>query len=144
MYRKTMIALPLVVLSGLAMADSIEGDTSTINFTGIITEPTCALSPSSDDQSVDLGSVAANIFKSAGDASKAKDFSIAVTDCDTNIAANASVIFSGETSSPTALTVNGGATNVGIEILQDGTPLVLDGATASASQILNDGNNELK
>lgn len=143
MHRKTIAALSSLLFIGSAVAAPIEGDTSTVNFTGKITEATCALSTTSDDQSVDLGSVAANIFKEAGDTSKAKDFAIHVTDCDTNVAENASVIFSGETASQTALNVTGGATNVGIEILQDGSPLALDGTTPSAGQALDDGDNAL-
>lgn len=143
MRRETIAILSSLFFISTAGAAPIEGDTSTVNFTGKITEATCALSTYSDNQSVDLGSVAANIFKEAGDTSKAKDFAIHVTDCDTNIAVNASVLFSGETATQTALNVTGGATNIGIEILQDGTPLALDGTSPSTAQPLEDGDNAL-
>lgn len=135
-----------VVSSFLMMSSSafaIQGETSTVIFNGEIVESTCALASGSKNQVVSLGSVSANAFSAVGDTSMAKEFTINLTDCNLDNATAASVTFSGDTATDNTLNVTGGADGVGIQILQNGTPLVLDGSTASVAQDLEEGSNTM-
>lgn len=135
------IAPAILMISSSAFA--IEGETSTVVFNGEIVESTCALATGSKNQVVALGTVSANSFSGAGGTSMAKEFSINLTDCNLENASSATVTFSGDTAADNALNVTGGAEGVGIQILQNGTPLTLDGSTASVAQDLEEGNNSL-
>jgi major type 1 subunit fimbrin (pilin) len=133
------IAIPALLMAGSAFA--IEGERSTVNFTGNIVKSTCALVPGSANQSVQLGDVAANVFTGANSTSTETDFTIDLQDCDTSSATNASLTFNGETVNDTTLKTSAGdKTNVGIQILQNGAPLVLNGSTASDPYELKTGN----
>lgn len=135
-------AIPALFMANAFAA--IEGESGTVNFTGQIVESTCSIAPGNNNQTVDLGQVSANAFGGQGGATSAKNFSIKLADCNTEIASQASVLFSGETANDTALkTSEGDATNVGIQILQNGTALKLDGVTPSAAQDLIEGENSL-
>ncbi|MBJ9260673.1 type 1 fimbrial protein [Citrobacter amalonaticus] len=141
------IAIPALFITSSAMA-AVEGETSTINFTGNVVEDTCSLSGASKNQTVDLGDVSVNSFSGAGTTTVSKPFSITLDGCSTGTYSNASITFNGETetsSATTLVTDNIGTTNVGIQILQNDTPLSLDGSAASDAQTLADGDgNEMK
>ncbi|HEY4467227.1 MAG TPA: fimbrial protein [Klebsiella sp.] len=144
------IKLVAITVSAFFMASSalaaVEGESSTINFTGNIVEETCSLAEGAKGQTVALGDVAVNTFSGAGTTTVARPFTISLENCAPATYTNASITFSGQTegSDGTALTTSDfSTTNVGIQILQNGTPLVLDGSTASASQSLTDGANDL-
>ncbi|MEG5552324.1 fimbrial protein [Enterobacter wuhouensis] len=141
-----MLSVAISLLTAALPASAIEGESSTINFTGNITEATCALTTGGGPLSVVLGDVAANTLKQAGLYSTANDFTIGLEDCDVSVANQASVTFSGDTASDTALKTRAGAmaaSGVGIQILQNGQPLILDGSTASAEVALTTGSNSL-
>ncbi|MBC3252456.1 fimbrial protein [Serratia fonticola] len=131
----------LFMMSSSAFA--IEGETSTVIFNGEIVESTCALAANSKNQVVQLGSVSANTFGGAGGTSLSKEFTINLTDCNLDNATSATVTFSGDTATDKALNVTGGAEGVGLQILQNGTPLTLDGSAASVAQELEEGNNTM-
>lgn len=137
----TAIVPAFLMLSSSAFA--IEGETSTVIFNGEIVESTCALATGSKNQVVQLGTVSANAFGGAGGTSMAKEFTINLTDCSLDNATAATVTFSGDTAADNALNVTGGAEGVGLQILQNGTPLNLDGSAASVAQELEEGNNAM-
>ena len=141
---KLISALVPAVLMMSSSAFAAEGETSTVVFNGEIVESTCALVAGSKDQVVELGSVYANAFTATGGTSLPKAFTINLIDCDVKSATTATVTFSGDTALATALNVTGGAKDVGLQILQNGTPLTLDGSTASVAQTLVDGENALE
>lgn len=123
---------------------AIEGEKGTIQFNGQIVESTCSVAPGSNNQTIDLGQVSANAFGGQGGFSTSKKFSIELSDCNTDIATQASIVFGGETVSGNDQALStGDVTNVGVQILQAGTPLTLDGVTASAPQTLTNGDNKL-
>lgn len=134
--------IPAMFIASSAYA--VEGETSTVSFTGNITEASCALSMDSRNKAVDLGSVTSSAFVAGtGTTTGGKGFSINLTDCAPSVS-TATVTFSGDTVNDTALkTSEGDTTNVGIQILQDGAPLKLDGSQASTAQALSEGNNPL-
>lgn len=134
--------IPAMFIASSAYA--AEGETSTVQFQGNITEATCSLSTDSRDKAVDLGSVSSNAFDAgSGATTGGKSFSINLTDCAPSVT-TATVTFSGDTTADSVLkTSQGDITNVGIQILQDGAPLKLDGSQASTAQTLVEGDNAL-
>lgn len=136
-----------ITVSSMLMTSSafaVVGESSTVNFTGSITEASCALSAGAKGQTVELGDVASNVFTGQGTFSTSKGFTIDMTGCADSVN-TAKVTFSGETATDTALkTSAGNTTNVGIQILQNGTPLKVDGSTPSTAQNLVEGNNVLE
>jgi major type 1 subunit fimbrin (pilin) len=116
-----------------------EGETSTVTFTGSIKENTCVLANGSLGQVVQLGDVESSVFASAGSASQPVNFTIALEQCDS---ANASITFSGTTATDEVLSVTGSGTvasGLGIQILENGTPLKVDGSAASAIKAVGAG-----
>lgn len=140
------VAIPAIFMTASAFAE-IEGETSTIQFTGNITQATCSLDGESKGQSVQMGEVASNTFGGAGGVSNTKDFSIKLTGCDLDVATQASITFTGDTVNNDTTTLATSAldtTNVGIQILQNGVPLALDGSAASSAEELNADETDLK
>lgn len=150
--------LALVVMSGLslssaaAMADSATVNGGTVHFKGEIVNAACAVDAGSDGQIVKLGQVRSSTLSAPGETSSAVGFNIQLDDCDTAVSTQASVAFSGPQVDATNTNVlalqnssaNGGATNVGVQILdQTGNPLNLDGASFSSATTLTNGTNNL-
>ena len=146
----------LVIISALSMASTaaLAADTTTVNggpvhFQGEVVNAACAVDAGSIDQTVQMGQVRSAKLATAGSTSSAVGFNIQLNDCDTSVSTKASVAFSGaaiDTTNTTVLALqgsaSGGATNVGIQILDNkGKPLALDGATFSSATTLNDGTN---
>lgn len=139
------LALALTVfpfLLSTANAEIVEGETSTIHFTGKIVESTCTLNTGSKGQDIGLGTIASNTFLTPGTTSLETKFTIELEDCSTAYE-NAKIKFRGDTmpGNSTRLNVNGGATNVGIEILENNAPLDLDGSSSSGDKVLGSGTN---
>ncbi|WP_223821316.1 fimbrial protein [Pantoea sp. B_10] len=129
-------------------------DGGKINFSGSIVATPCAVDNDSDGQTVKLGQVPANHFSAAGDTSAAVPFSIKLTGCvldkdATGATANytgAAITFKGTAVSGKAdvLALSPSASgagdetkpaaNVGIQILQNGTAVAVDGSKASAKK----------
>ncbi|MEE7532274.1 MULTISPECIES: type 1 fimbrial major subunit FimA [Klebsiella] len=143
--------LALVMLSALtsaaAYADTVNG--GTVHFKGEVVNAACAVDAGSIDQTVQLGQVRSAKLAAAGQTSSAVGFNIQLNDCDTTVSTKASVAFAGTAVDSTNTTVlalqssaAGGATNVGVQILDNtGTALALDGATFSTATTLIDGTN---
>lgn len=137
-------AIPAFFMSSSAFA--AEGETSTVQFNGNIVEDTCTLTDASKDQVVQLGDVSVSAFSGTGTTTQGTPFTIGLEGCNPTTATTAAISFAGETvgSGATALsTSNVSTTNVGIQILQAGTPLVLDGSATSVPQSLDAGTNSL-
>lgn len=132
--------IPAVLVTSSAFA--VEGESSTVNFVGTIVQASCSLTTESQDQTVDLGSVLTSTLARQGATSDEKPFIIGLEDCDSSVLSEASIAFSGETANDTTLSTNDIAnTAVGIQILQDGNELVLDGSAKTTPQQLEDGVN---
>lgn len=136
----------LLAVSGSAMAD-VEGERSTIQFTGEIQNDTCALdSNSSSRLDVDMGKITTNTFNNTL-TSTDRPFSITLTGCDSNTFQSLYVIFNGDIRNGQDDVVNvtgpSPADNVGLQILQDGTPVKLDGSAGTDAHTITDGQNSL-
>lgn len=140
--KKIALTLGITTLLCSSVYASVEGETSTIEFTGKIVESTCSLETGSQGQNVELGTISANTFAAANAFSLEKDFTIELNDCSTSAYSNAKITFRGDTiNGNTQLNVTGGATNIGLQILENGTPLALDGTSSSAQKTLTNGTN---
>ncbi|MBW4239663.1 type 1 fimbrial protein [Enterobacter roggenkampii] len=139
--------LPLFFVAGAyaAAPEVVEGASGTVTFNGLIKESACELDPQSENFTVTLNTVNTSVLKNASDVAGRKDFSIGLKDCDTTVAQNATVIFGGDTANAdeTALVNTGDATNVGVQILDSGNALVLNGTTESLPQALANGDSTL-
>lgn len=150
-------SLVIVVLSALSLGTTavhaaptvVNG--GTIHFKGEIVNAACAVDAGSIDQTVQLGQVRTARLAIAGATSDPVGFTIRLNDCDTLVSSKASVSFVGtavSAATPTVLALQGssagGATNVGVQILDNiGVALKLDGADFSNPVTLNDGTNIL-
>lgn len=141
--KKSITAFGITSLFFSSAYAAIEGETSTITFEGKIVEVTCSVDNSSDGILVDLGTIAANSFSAENDTSLGQDFAIQLKDCSPGAYQQAKVTFRGETarSSSTELKVTGGATNLGLQILEAGTPVAIDGSGSSDPKTLAPGTN---
>ncbi|MEX9938460.1 fimbrial protein, partial [Providencia rettgeri] len=126
---------------------------------GEVDNGTCAVDADSVNQTVQLGQVRANTLTKQGDVGQNVGFNIVLKDCapgaDDNgntLPTTAAIIFSGvavdNTTNAKVLALQqssaGGATNVGIEVLDhSGQPVAFDGSTASTSIKLNEGTNTI-
>lgn len=141
--------MTVLSLSGVANAATTTVNGGTIHFTGEVVNAACAVDAGSTDQVVKMGQVKTSSLASANSTSSAVGFNIQLNDCDTTVATQAAVAFSGTAVSSTfntALALQGSsagnAKNVGIQILdRTGAPLALDGASFSAATTLIDGTN---
>lgn len=161
--------LPSLLLAGGFNGTAFAGETPVvptpvtvdggkINFSGSIVATPCAVDSDSDGQTVKLGQVPANHFTAADMTTSPVPFTIKLTGCklnaDTSGSAytSAAITFRGTTvadkSSVLALASASGsgdtvATNVGIQILQSGKPLIIDGSSSATKQTLLAGSNSL-
>ncbi|MCS3432299.1 type 1 fimbrial major subunit FimA [Klebsiella sp. BIGb0407] len=148
-----MNKLALIVISALSFgsvaAQAVTVNGGTVHFKGEVVNAACAVDAGSIDQIVQLGQVRSAKLASAGSTSSAVGFNIQLNDCDPTVSEKAAIAFSGTTvngTNPTVLALQGsaagGATNVGIQILdRTGVPLALDGATIGEQTVLTDGTN---
>ena len=139
------IFIPAIFM--VSSAHAVEGETSSVVFTGNIVEATCELSSGSRSKAVELGDVATTAFiAGAGSTTAPKDFTIDLENCGES-AGSASVTFSGDVladgEDETLNTSGFATTGVGIQILENGTPLKLNGSQASSAKPLDEGNNVL-
>ncbi|ASL86311.1 hypothetical protein BVG97_01400 [Serratia marcescens] len=156
--RKTLLAVatPLVLMSSLssftALADegtSVTVKGGTIKFVGKMVDAPCAVDIPADGQITNLGQYrVASLSKEPGATSVVKNFNIKLVDCSVDTMKNVQVKFSGSTAkgSNTTLALDGGsnaAQNVGIQILRNGEPVVVDGSGKTASIALENGENNL-
>lgn len=132
----------------------------TVHFTGSIVDAACAVDNGSDGETVKLGQFRAADLATAGKESGKVPFTIKLTDCDlggdtkTAPYSRVAVTFSGDTASgntkalavkpATSAAADEAASNVGVEILQAGKALALDGSALATASNLSKGDNELK
>lgn len=149
-YLKSLIAVSMLT-AGLAQAATTTVNGGTVRFKGEVVNTACAVDAGSVDQTVQLGQVKSTTLSAAGKTSSAVGFKIQLNDCDTTVATKAAVAFSGvavNAENNNALAVDGsasgGATNVGIQILDSkGKALSFDGSDYSAAVTLGEGTNSL-
>lgn len=156
--RKSMIIMVLAGSTNFAFADELPAPVEVsstggiINFEGSVVNTPCIIQSDSKSQTVTLGDVTAKSIKNKGAKGQSKGFNIQLVDCDLTgvtssgaAAANystATVKFMGTTVSGDNKVLalgaaDNSATNVGIQIAQNNTPLALDGSAESAAQTLN-------
>ncbi|ALX93572.1 type-1 fimbrial protein subunit A [Serratia fonticola] len=141
--------MTIVSLASGANAATTTVNGGTVHFTGEVVNAACAVDAGSMDQTVKLGQVKTTTLGVAGATSTPVGFNIQLNDCDTTVATQASVAFTGTAVSSTYSTAlalqgsaAGGASNVGVQILdRTSTPLALNGTTFGAATTLIDGTN---
>jgi len=161
-FKYTAVALiPLSILfsSGVFAADENEEsnipvltvDGGTVHFTGSIVNAPCVVDVNSEGQTVRLGQYRTDSFKDVGSNSAPVDFTINLINCSAETYKSASVKFTGSTPEGTndvlaLASIQAGnkiAEGVGIQILQDNTPVTVDGSEGTAARTFNDGTNRL-
>lgn len=159
--------IPAVLVFGAvpAFADSVTVDGGRINFSGAVVSAPCAVDATSDGQTVVLGQIPANRLAAKGDTSAAVPFTIKLTGCDLTSDSSgdetaavsytsASITFNGATAGDNStLAISSAASgagdttsaakNVGLQILQNNTPVIVDGSTATTAQKIYAGANEI-
>lgn len=135
MKKLTLIAAVAVSICGTASAAD-----GTVNFTGTIRDTACTVDTASATQTVNLGTVAATSFGSAGSTASSTRFTINLTGCPTAVT-SASVRFDGPlatgNSSLLALSSGQTATNVGVGIYQQDSSTLIPIGSASAAVTLS-------
>lgn len=135
----SVVAIPALVMASASAFAAVEGETGTVNFTGSIKENTCVLDSESVTKTVNLNDVETSVFQQQGAASQEIPFSIVLKDCDPT---KATLTFKGETENDISLKVNGGAKGVGVQILESGNPIKVDGSAASSQKEITTGGAE--
>lgn len=146
---KSLAAGIVTVLSLTGAAHAVTVNGGDIHFSGEVVNAACAVDTGSIGQTVRLGQVKTTTLAAAGNTSSSVGFNIQLNDCDSTVATQASVAFTGTAVSSTYNTAlalqgsaSGSATNVGVQILdRTGVALPLDGGTFSATTTLADGTN---
>lgn len=116
--KVSQLVLALTAVAGFAAATNAHAAAGTVTFQGEIVESACSVTDDTKDQTVLLGKWPTTTFAAVGDTSGAKAFQIKLEKCD---AGNYTLRFDGNYPSghPELLAVTGGATGVGIEILDN-------------------------
>ena len=137
MLVKALFTVSVLSLSGVASAATIVNG-GKINFTGEIVNAACVVSTKSIDQTVNIGQYRTAQFDSVGKTVGNTDFYINLEACDTTVAQNASVSFSGVSDS-------NDKTVLAVSKITDHTGKVLppDGSVFSTAKQLIDGSNTL-
>lgn len=130
--------------SVLCMAQAALADSGTINFVGQVVQDSCttAVEGSTGPTTVTLPTVLTTELGAAGDtAGVSAPFTFAVTGCDASVEARGvhfsltSTSFDTVNNNILANTATGGATNVGVEILEAGTSIEFAGAANRSQDI---------
>lgn len=122
---KLLVYLILFILSPFTRADLVNSSEANIKFTVNIITWSCTISTSSQDITVDLGDYPDYYFKSAGQTTPAKYFSISLSDCNNT---SVTTTFTGTANSANShyLALNSGSTakNIAVEILDNDKTLL--------------------
>lgn len=159
MKRKNLaLALTTLLCTSSVFADPVAPpkpatvNGGTIKFIGSLVNAACALEQPAGGQVVDLQQFSvAELNKSVGAVTQAKDFDIKLTDCSVETYKKASVNFSG-VSVPGKNTIlaldndrgTSAASGVGIRILSNGEAVPVDGSGASETTNLTPGNTKMR
>lgn len=106
-----------VTAAAIALATvNAQAANGTVNFTGKIVQSTCVIASSDKDKAVFIGKYPTTAFSGINSVTASKGFSISLENCE---AGSYSLRFDGPAAAGNndLLAVNGGATGVGIEIL---------------------------
>lgn len=129
-------------------AEPVTVSGGTIKFVGSLVNAACALDQPTGGQVVDLQQFrVADVNKTQGAVTQARDFDIKLTDCSVETYQKASVKFNGKSvaGKNTILALDsGGASGVGIQILSDGKAVPVDGSGASEVTNLTPGNTRMR
>jgi major type 1 subunit fimbrin (pilin) len=143
--RKALTGLALI-LSGLSSTAAMAAD-GTVNFNGKIVDTPCIVTAGDDNtaQTVSLGTVKSSSFTAVGITSADVPFNIKLEQCvvgEDGLGATVTFTGSQDGADPTLLAVSGGATGVGIELVNNDNTEIKMG-TESAATALQNGNNTL-
>ncbi|VUT09874.1 fimbrial protein [Klebsiella spallanzanii] len=138
-----------LMTSPLAFAADNSGD-GQVHITGNIIESACTVASDSKAIDVQLEDRNNTVFAASGDTSAEKEFKIKLENCNSTSYKNVKVRFEGttdETGGSTVLANSGNATGVGIQILDNGTPMDFTDHSGWSTTITdltdNDGNPEI-
>lgn len=139
--KKVLLPLAALVLS--ATASNAMAANGNVKFTGEIVQSTCKVVDKDQNKEVYLGKYPTTAFPTAGSTSGAKAFDISLEKCE---AGNYTLRFDGNTPAghPELLAVTGGATGVGVEILDNNgstLPISQEVATPATVTVAADGDN---
>lgn len=123
----------------------------TVHFTGEVVDAACVVDTGSQNQTVELGQVKMSDLATKGAVANTKQFNITLDECSTLAASTAAVSFNGPVTAEDAsalsvssiTTPGNAATNVGIQILSDGTVITPNGGATGSKMTLVDGTNVL-
>ncbi|WP_312974575.1 fimbrial protein [Atlantibacter sp.] len=141
------IAIVVAMAAGSLMANAHAKDQGhgTVKFEGSIVDAPCSISEDTNDQTVDLGEVS-NVALKNGGSSVPTPFYVKLEQCDTSALTKKTVTttFTGAASAgnPDLLGITGTAKGASIAIT-DGSGTVVKLGTATAAQVLADGENTL-
>lgn len=146
--NKVVLFLFLIPAAPIALADS-----GVINFIGQVIDGescTTTINDETGDKTINLPTVFTSDFSNTGDAPSkgmSAPFKFSITGCDTSVSSRGvhfSLTSNNFDSSNNSLLKNNaldGATNVGIEILEGGVPIIFNGETKQSKNIRIDSGN---
>ncbi|MCX9004740.1 type 1 fimbrial protein [Citrobacter portucalensis] len=150
--------LALAAIVALGMVSSVQAEdevvppagnaaqnqgSGTIKFHGFVNTGACSITPETQNQTVELGSIAKHVLDNGEMKSTPKPFSIKLENCDTSNLQDKTVstTFTGDTIQDDILAVTGDVTGAGVALgLENGTPIKLNEAIVNP---IMDGSNEL-
>lgn len=132
--RTTLLAASLALMSGSALAAVTVP--VYVTFTGTVTANTCSTGVAGTAGTVDLGNISTGAFTGAGTTSPAKNFSVILTGCGSQLANSLTVWVDGsniDTGTKSFKNMTG-AGNIGVQIMKaGGTALTPGSSTSTAS-----------
>jgi P pilus assembly protein, pilin FimA len=135
-----VLALASGVTAFGAQADSGSG---VVTFTGSVIDAPCSVAAGDEDQTISLGQVSSTAVANGG-TSTPVPFYVHLESCSVDTANSVTTTFTGASSnvSGASLGVTGSAGDVGI-VLTDGSSNTITLGEATASQMIQDGDNTL-
>lgn len=139
--RKVLVPVAAAILS--ATSYQAMASNGQVTFNGEIVQSTCQVTTADQNKTVELGKYPVTAFPKAESTSGAKAFTISLEKCE---AGDYTLRFDGNTVAgrPDLLAVDGGATGVGIEILDNAGnhfPIADDPKDAAYVSVAGDGEN---
>ncbi len=137
------VFVPVVAAILSATSYQVMAANGTVTFNGEIIQSTCQVSSGDQDKTVELGKYPVTAFPKAESTSGSKAFTISLEKCE---AGDYTLRFDGNTVAgrPDLLSVTGGATGVGIEILDNNGshfPIANDPSDTAYVTVAADGDN---
>lgn len=145
--KMNKLALSLVVAMGIAsgMAQAAtNGGSGTVKFNGAIVDAPCGIDPSTNSQTVEMGTTTMKSLDKSGK-SVSIPFEIKLQSCDAT-ASKVEIAFDGvaaDSSKKLLALANGTASGAGVGIMNHAGEEVVLGTAVSASDALTEGDNTL-